>query len=82
MDNLMTSIQTNGIQKPLIITEENRILDGKLRWIAASRLGMDEVPVEVWVPKQEPQPNVSAEPSPDIGTQEDESAFFDMEDEP
>lgn len=134
MDALMTSIQEVGIQIPIDIDEENRILHGLRRYIAASRLGIEKVPVQVWVRKEtglsrleviddtgsilsrrgddlqvtpmvqdegrtlkvflttrgvrtgrfhSDQPNVSQTPQTnDLGIQEDEDAFFDMEDEP
>lgn len=114
MDMLLTSIQEVGIQTPIDIDEENNILHGLRRWVAASRLGIDEVPVQVWIRKEtglnrleviddtgsilsrrgddlRVTPMVQDEGrtlkvfltrTNDLGVQEDEDAFFDMEDEP
>ena len=83
MDELMTSIQNVGMLVPIKIRPTNEIFDGKRRWIAASRLGIEEVPVEVIGTTtgriQSHRPQVVQD---DIGIQEDEAAFFDMEDEP
>jgi len=68
MDSLMTSIQECGILDPIVVNNHGEILDGLKRWIAASRLGIKVVPVDV------------AEDN-DLGEQEDEAAFFNMEDE-
>lgn len=43
--NLMKeNIKDHGVQVPIIITEDNEIIDGRNRWIAAKELGIQEVP--------------------------------------
>lgn len=41
---LIKSIQSQGILKPLIITEECKILDGTRRWLAAIILNLTMIP--------------------------------------
>lgn len=44
---LLEDIRTRGIDQPLIIDKQNRIMDGRHRWRAAKQLQLDEVPVIV-----------------------------------
>jgi hypothetical protein len=44
---LTASVERNGIQIPLIITEENKVIDGRERLEIARALELDDVPVSV-----------------------------------
>ncbi len=45
LDIYMTSIQEHGITKPLLLNENNELIDGRKRYISAHLLGMSHVPV-------------------------------------
>jgi len=45
---LLASVREIGIQEPLLITEENEILSGRLRHGAASKAGLKEIPVLIF----------------------------------
>lgn len=46
-DELLASIEANGIIQPLLINEANKILAGHRRYFAAQILGIERVPVHV-----------------------------------
>ncbi|HXG49356.1 MAG TPA: ParB N-terminal domain-containing protein [Methylomirabilota bacterium] len=45
--DLVENIRERGIDQPILIDAENRILDGRHRWRAAKRLQLEQVPVIV-----------------------------------
>lgn len=47
-DELIQSIQDRGIRNPLLITKDNMLIGGHRRWAAAKRIGLAEVPVNVF----------------------------------
>jgi len=44
---LMESIKTKGMLKPLTITKKGLVIDGRNRLLAALKIGLEEVPVEI-----------------------------------
>jgi ParB family chromosome partitioning protein len=52
-DQLIESIRENGILEPLIVDYKNRIVSVHRRWFAAQKLGLKEVPVELFKSEDE-----------------------------
>jgi len=46
-EDLIVSIQTEGILRPLIVTAEHQIVDGHRRWLAAKFLELETVPCQI-----------------------------------
>lgn len=53
IDDIRDSIKQYGIMVPLIIKDDGTIISGCRRWTAAIELGLDKVPVEVKIYKDE-----------------------------
>lgn len=47
VDSVAQSIEQFGFRQPIVVTEENQIVVGQTRWKAATKLGLEQVPVHV-----------------------------------
>jgi ParB/RepB/Spo0J family partition protein len=47
VDKVAESLKTYGWQQPIVVDQDNTIIVGHTRWLAAKKLGMAEVPVHI-----------------------------------
>lgn len=47
IEMIMQSIRRLGFRGALLVDEENMIIAGVARWLAAKKLGLEEVPVSI-----------------------------------